>query len=61
MCKAKHRVMGSMHAVKIVREEVREETFEHELCTAFHLNHPNLIRCFGGVVSDTERALSFEL
>jgi hypothetical protein len=59
--KAKHKGTGGRLAVKIVMPEVREEAFEHELCTVFHFNHPNIARCLGGVVNHRERALVFEL
>jgi hypothetical protein len=59
--KAKHKATGTYHAVKILRHEVREEAFEHELCMVFHLNHPNIACCFGGVVNSSERLLTFEL
>lgn len=59
--KAKHKATGTRHAVKLLRAEVREETFQHELCVAYHLSHPNIARCFGGVASSRERALTLEL
>ena len=59
--KAKHKATGGLHAVKLVRPEVRREAFEHELCVIFRLNHPNIIHCLGGVVNSNERTLIFEL
>lgn len=59
--KAKHKATGTRHAVKLLRPEVREEAFQHELCVAYHLSHPNIARCFGGVASSRERALTLEL
>jgi hypothetical protein len=59
--KAKHKETGAHHAVKLLRPEVREEAFEHELCVVYHLHHPNIAHCFGGVASTSERALTFEL
>ena len=59
--KARHKETGAHHAVKLLRSEVREEAFEHELCVAYHLHHPNIARCLGGVASTSERALTFEL
>ena len=61
MRKAKHKATGARHAVKLLRSEVREEAFQHELCVAYHLSHPNIARCFGAVASSRERALTFEL
>ena len=61
MHKAKHKGTGARHAVKIVIPEVGEEAFEHELCIVFHLNHPNIAHCLGGIVNHRERALTFEL
>lgn len=59
--KAKHKITGACHALKSVRPEVREEAFEHELCIVYHLDHPNIVRCYGGVVNTNERAITFEL
>lgn len=59
--KAKHKATGTRHAVKLLRPEVREEAFQHELCVAYHLNHPNIACCFGGVASTRERALTLEV
>lgn len=61
MFKAKHRGTGTRYAVKVLQQEVREEIFEHELCVVFHLNHPSIARCLGGVVNHRERILTFEL
>ena len=59
--KAKHKATGVYHAVKVLRSEVPDEAFHHELCVAFRLSHPNIVRCFGGIANGNERAITLEL
>jgi len=40
---------------------VPDEVFHHELCIAYHLSHPNIVRCFGGIANGNERAITLEL